>query len=36
MAGATARIPLEHLGSGVYFIQIKCDDIKVTKKFIKE
>lgn len=36
MAGATARIPLGHLASGVYFIQIKGDDLKVSKKFIKE
>lgn len=36
MVEATARIPLGHLASGVYFIQIKSDDIKVTKKFIKE
>lgn len=36
MAGKSVRIPLGHLASGVYFIQIKSDDIKVTKKFIKE
>ena len=36
MVEASARIPLGHLASGVYFIQIKGDDIKVTKKFIKE
>jgi hypothetical protein len=30
------RLPLEHLASGVYFVQIKGDNIKVTKKFIKE
>ncbi len=36
MVGESVRIPLGHLASGVYFIQIKGDDIKVTKKFIKE
>ena len=30
------RIPLEHLSAGVYFLQIQGDNIKVTKKFIKE
>lgn len=36
MVGESVRIPLEHLASGVYFIQIKGDDLKVSKKFIKE
>jgi hypothetical protein len=30
------RIPLGHLASGVYFVQIQSDNIKVTRKFIKE
>ena len=36
MVGESVRIPLEYLASGVYFIQIKGDDLKVSKKFIKE
>ena len=36
MAEKSVRIPLGHLASGVYLIQIKSDDLKVTKKFIKE
>ncbi|MBR6160552.1 MAG: fibronectin type III domain-containing protein [Bacteroidales bacterium] len=36
MEGKSARIPLGHLASGVYFVQIKGDNIRVTKKLIKE
>ena len=36
MAGKSVRIPFGHLASGVDFNQIQSDDIKVTKKFIKE
>lgn len=36
MVGKSVRIPLGHLASGVYFIQIKGENVKVTKKFIKE
>jgi hypothetical protein len=33
---SNTRIPLGHLASGVYFVQIKGDIIRVTKKLIKE
>jgi len=36
MEGMSLRIPLEHLSSGIYFVQIKDDKQLITKPFIKE
>ena len=36
MVEKNVRIPLGHLASGVYFVQVKGDNIKVTRKLIKE
>ena len=36
MVGKSMRIPLEHLSSGTYFVQIKGYKQMITKKFIKE
>ena len=36
MVEKSVRIPLGHLASGVYFVQVKGDNIKVTRKLIKE
>lgn len=36
MVGKSIRIPLEHLSSGIYFVQIKGDKQMITKRFVKE
>ena len=36
MAGKSVRIPLGHLSSGIYFVQIKGDKQMITKRFVKE
>jgi len=36
MVEKSVRIPLGHLASGVYFVQIKGDNIMITKKMIKD